>query len=77
MRFADTRPPVDDGSNPLQPAAPQPMPNRELERRDERLMSARYTAAKLRVQMRPDDWASWTADEKRKHRNARKAERRG
>jgi len=36
----------------------------------------RWTATHLRVQMRPDGWATWTEDERRKWQNARKRERR-
>ena len=75
MRFADTRPPVDDGSAPLRPMQPQPTLNTTMAGKDPRKKSARYAKARLTVQMRPSDWATWTDDEKRRYRNALKRER--
>jgi hypothetical protein len=43
--------------------------------KDERKKSARYAKARLTVQMRPDDWSTWTDEQKRWHRNKRKAAR--
>lgn len=86
MKFSDTRPPVNDGSQYLGRSVGEiiadafgqhaPMLPRGFGKLGNRPMAHRYAAAMLRVQMRPDDWATWTDDEKRKHRNARKAERR-
>lgn len=81
MRFADTRPPVNDGSHSEAFAyGHTPQLPRGFGKLGNRPMSNRYTAARLRVKMRPaaideDDWAKWSDEDKRRMRNARKRER--